>query len=91
MHVIYFIEADDHGWQVRSRGFNWRFASKEEATDFAISMAEAFAEASGRTTYVRRAEASGRVEELQVFCGVVPLVAAVANLALAARRPSGHG
>jgi hypothetical protein len=91
MQVIYFIEADDQGWHVRSRGFSWRFAGTEEATDFALSMAEAFAEASGRTTCVRRAESSGRVEELQVFCGIVPLLAAVASHAPSARRASGNG
>src|SRR5688572_28486876 len=90
MQMVYLIVANGQTWQVQARGFTWHFATREEASDFALAMAEEFAIASGRTTYVRLQHDTGVIEELQVYCGV-PLLPAATTPAATARRAPGNG
>jgi hypothetical protein len=86
--VLFQIVHSDPGWCVQSRGFTWRFASCQDAMQFAVEMAEHYANASGRATEVRMQQADGSSEELRSYGGVVQLVDAVAQ-AMGARRQRG--
>jgi hypothetical protein len=78
MKIAYDIVPAGAGWQVTSRGFVWLFADLDEATRFALDMAENYAFAAGRATSVRRPDGRGGLEELRSFAGITSLAGAIA-------------
>jgi hypothetical protein len=87
MQVVYYVCRTGQGWSVQSRGFSWSFDSCQDATQFAVEMAERYADASGRTTQVRLQDPDGRFHEIRSYGGIVQLPSAVAR-ALGTRRPA---
>jgi hypothetical protein len=88
MQVVYYIVSTGQSWRVQSRGFAWNFPTRQDATEFALAMAEQFAIASGRPTCVRRQD-NGAFEELRLFGASVPLPATPVPVSPAPRRVSG--
>jgi hypothetical protein len=88
MQIVYYVVATGLSWRVQSRGFAWNFPTRQDATEFAMAMAEQFAAASGRSTCVRRQE-NGNFEELQVFGPTASAPARPGRVVHAPRRMSG--
>jgi hypothetical protein len=88
MQIVYYVVATGQSWRVQSRGFAWNFSTRQDATEFAIAMAEQFAAASGSSTCVRRQE-YGNFEELRVFGPKASVPANSARVVHTPRRASG--